>query len=63
MIRNENLGLTDRMTGLKNYDCFVSELDEMTAEALEKNEDLTLAMIDIDHFANVNNQYGHAVGG
>jgi diguanylate cyclase (GGDEF)-like protein len=34
----------------------------MTAEALEKNEDLTLAMIDIDHFANVNNQYGHAVG-
>jgi diguanylate cyclase (GGDEF)-like protein len=62
MTKNESLGLTDRMTGMRNYECFVSELDEMVAEALEKNEDLTLAMIDIDHFANVNNQYGHAVG-
>lgn len=59
---NANLGLTDRLTGLKNYECFTSEFEEMISVSIDKNEDLTLAMIDIDRFMSINDEYGHAVG-
>lgn len=59
---NENLGLTDRLTGLKNYECFTSEFEEMISASIDRNEDLTLAMIDIDRFMSINDEYGHAVG-
>lgn len=62
MVKTEGLGLTDRLTGLKNYDCFVEEFEKMVKEAEEKNEDLALAMIDIDRFMSINQEFGHSVG-
>lgn len=62
MNQNENLGLTDRLTGLKNYDCFTSDFEEMIEKSQERSEDLTLAMIDIDMFMNINNEHGYEVG-
>lgn len=62
MNRSENLGLTDRLTGLKNYECFTSEFKEMVRVSQEKCEDLALAMVDIDRFMNINEKHGHGVG-
>lgn len=54
--------LLDPMTGLRNYECFQKDFEELCAAALEKREDLSLAMVDIDHFMNVNEEYGHETG-
>lgn len=57
-----NLGLTDRLTGLKNYECFTNEFGKLLSEAQEKNEDLTLAMVDIDMFMRINDEFGYEIG-
>ncbi len=57
-----NLGLTDRLTGLKNYECFTGEFEKLLGEAQERNEDLTLAMIDIDLFGRINDEFGIEIG-
>lgn len=62
MTKSENLGLTDRLTGLKNYECFTSEFDKFIGEAQERGEDLALAMIDIDMFMSINDEFGNEVG-
>jgi diguanylate cyclase (GGDEF)-like protein len=52
----------DKLTGLKNFGCFAKEFEEKAARAIEKCEDLTLAMVDIDHFLRVNDEFGHTIG-
>jgi diguanylate cyclase (GGDEF)-like protein len=53
---------TDDMTGLKTYEAFTQEFDSLAAVAVEKCEDLSLIMLDIDRFLRVNEEYGHAAG-
>lgn len=53
---------TDQLTGLGNRAHFESRLSEEIENAREKNTPLSLLMIDIDHFKNFNDQYGHLVG-
>lgn len=50
--------LTDPMTGLKNRR--YSEL--FFADLMEKNKLFSIIMIDIDHFKQVNDEFGHNVG-
>lgn len=56
------LSMTDALTGLGNR----RQLDErLTADVSEANRhgrDLSLVMIDLDHFKQVNDVHGHAVG-
>ncbi len=52
----------DDLTGLATRRCFLEQLDQMAATARRVGHPLTLAMIDIDHFKPINDQYGHAVG-
>ena len=52
----------DDLTGLATRRCFLDQLDQMAANARRVGHPLTLAMIDIDHFKPINDQYGHAVG-
>ena len=52
----------DDLTGLATRRHFLDQLDTMAATARRVNQPLTLAMIDIDHFKPINDQYGHAVG-
>ncbi len=54
--------LIDKLTGLKNFGCFVREFETMAARAVEQCADLSLAMVDIDHFMKVNELYGRGVG-
>lgn len=48
----------DQLTGLRNRSSFESSLREATVDA----EGIALALIDLDHFKEINDTYGHAVG-
>ena len=52
----------DLFTDLKNRKTFDQELARQMEVGRKANKMLALAMIDIDHFKDVNDQYGHAVG-
>ena len=56
------LGITDELTGLYNrryiFETFKNVLDENS----HNGSVLSLAMIDIDKFKEINDQYGHSVG-
>lgn len=62
MSKNNTESLLDSMTGFRSYESFQKDFEELSARALENCEDLCLAMIDIDNFMKVNEQYGHEVG-
>lgn len=52
----------DSMTGLFNHTTTKQLLDTEIARAHRSGAKMTLAALDIDHFKNVNDTYGHAVG-
>lgn len=52
----------DFLTGLYNVRAFDHFLNELSAAAAGKTENLSLLMIDIDYFKKVNDTYGHASG-
>ena len=54
--------IRDPLTGLFNRRRFFEAAKELRAGPDRGEETMTLAMIDIDHFKNVNDTYGHAVG-
>jgi len=56
------LASTDELTGIANRRAFMSQLDREIAGATEFGWPLAVAMFDVDHFKNVNDRYGHAVG-
>ena len=60
VVRNESL--TDPLTQLANRKYFDSKLELAIVEARAKSEPLSLMLIDIDHFKNFNDSYGHLIG-
>lgn len=54
--------LRDSMTGLYNHRTFHMELTAAISAYQEKGRAFCLAMIDIDHFKQVNDRYGHDGG-
>ncbi|MBL4613356.1 MAG: diguanylate cyclase [Magnetovibrio sp.] len=52
----------DSMTGLFNHTTTKQMLDNEIARVLRSQSKMALATLDIDHFKNVNDSYGHAVG-
>ncbi len=64
-IRNEQLrklAITDSMTGLYNHRYIIDGLSERIAEAKRYKQSLAVAMLDIDYFKKVNDNYGHFFG-
>ena len=53
---------TDPLTGLPNRKAFNAYLEAQTARALADRKPLTLCFLDIDHFKNFNDRWGHALG-
>lgn len=56
------LSLTDELTGLKNRRYQQNNLYQLAAIAARHQTSVCFAMMDIDFFKNVNDQYGHATG-
>ena len=52
----------DELTGVYNYRGFEEILKQHFIESERLQEDLSLLLIDIDHFKQVNDQYGHLAG-
>ena len=52
----------DFLTGVYNRKTFEQLFDEQLAAAREHNTDLSLLMLDIDHFKQFNDKFGHLLG-
>ncbi|MBT5228750.1 MAG: diguanylate cyclase, partial [Methylococcales bacterium] len=57
-----NLVIRDSLTGLLNHSHIKESIDFQAHSAERNKTPLCFAMIDIDHFKSVNDQYGHAMG-
>jgi diguanylate cyclase len=60
--RMEKEATHDFLTGLNNHRVFDSLYNGLLDSANKKNEGLSLALIDIDHYKKVNDTYGHVNG-
>ncbi|HNX96103.1 MAG TPA: diguanylate cyclase, partial [Candidatus Aminicenantes bacterium] len=68
----EALSLTDSLTGLHNRRYLAMVIDDNVAQTMRAyrdggpviraNQDLTFFMVDIDHFKQINDRFGHGVG-
>lgn len=58
----EEADRTDPLTGLANRTGLESALAQWWNQDSERQRKLTSAMIDVDHFAQINEQHGHLVG-
>ncbi|WP_078555086.1 diguanylate cyclase [Bacillus alkalicellulosilyticus] len=54
--------LLDELTGAFNRKFFNIEIERQYYEFKRSNESFSLVLIDLDHFKNVNDTYGHLVG-
>ena len=53
---------TDPLTGLANRRSLMERIEMEMSHALRADSPLSLAMIDLDHFKEFNDRYGHVVG-
>lgn len=56
------IAVRDSLTGLYNRRHFIERLEEVIALAERSHEPFYLALIDLDHFKQVNDRHGHQVG-
>jgi diguanylate cyclase (GGDEF)-like protein/PAS domain S-box-containing protein len=53
---------TDSLTGISNRRYFINQAEQEMRRSRRFARDLSVMMIDIDHFKPINDQHGHAVG-
>lgn len=54
--------IRDELTGLPNRRLIMEQLETMVQQSLRSGAPLTLLFIDLDHFKEVNDEFGHATG-
>jgi diguanylate cyclase (GGDEF)-like protein len=57
-----NLIARDSLTGLFNHTYILDKLKQACRQAKDKDQPLSFAMVDIDFFKKINDNYGHPVG-
>ena len=57
-----NMSKTDPLTDIRNRRSFDEALDKRFAHARRYNRPLAIAMIDVDHFKQINDKHGHQEG-
>lgn len=60
--RLEEMSLRDGLTGVANRRCFDQILEMEWNRAVRTQDPLTLLLIDVDYFKNLNDRYGHRSG-
>ena len=60
--RANHLIIMDSLTGTLNRDAFLDRSNEELSLAIRRKESICLAMIDVDHFKQINDHYGHVIG-
>jgi two-component system cell cycle response regulator len=60
--RLEQLATTDALTGLPNHRSLVDSLDRIIHDTCVSGSTCSVLFIDLDHFKNLNDSFGHAVG-
>ncbi|MEQ8823345.1 MAG: PleD family two-component system response regulator [Filomicrobium sp.] len=60
--QSSELAITDSLTGLHNRRYLDSHLSALMSDAKAGNRDLSVMMVDIDGFGDVNEQFGHRAG-
>ena len=58
----ERMAVTDALTGLYNYRYFHERLHSEMARSARYGHPMSIVMIDLDHFKNVNDRFGHLKG-
>ncbi len=58
----ETLAITDGLTGLFNYRHFMQTLDREYRRARRYGHRFSLALVDVDRFKDINDQWGHLAG-
>lgn len=58
----QRMALTDQLTGLYNRHCLMEFAPKYIGEAVRHGYELSLAVIDLDHFKQINDTYGHQAG-
>lgn len=58
----QRLATTDGLTGLHNRRAFHTRLKEEMERAGRHSHDVSLLMVDVDHFKQVNDLFGHPIG-
>ena len=58
----QRLAAVDELTSLANRRTFETTLHREVARAVRTGEDLSLLLLDIDHFKQVNDRHGHPMG-
>lgn len=60
--RLQAISVTDSLTGLFNHRHIIERLQEHVSSSTRYQHDLSVMMLDIDHFKKVNDTYGHPFG-
>ncbi len=58
----EDMATTDELTGLPNRRFFFTQARRDMANCIRSGRPVSMLMIDIDHFKQINDTYGHGVG-
>jgi diguanylate cyclase (GGDEF)-like protein len=58
----KEMAMKDSLTGIYNHALLVDLLEKEFLKQKRKNGNLCFVMIDIDHFKNINDNYGHMAG-
>jgi len=61
-IKTQELAIRDSLTGLYVHRYFKERLKEELTRCREAKDALSIVMLDIDHFKDYNDKYGHAAG-
>jgi diguanylate cyclase (GGDEF)-like protein len=60
--RMSDLAMVDELTGLKNRRSFFDDIEPVIAGSRRRGKPIAIALLDLDHFKEINDTHGHAIG-